>query len=255
MATGIDGGGDLVVFLHAGVCDRRMWDRQLADVGATNKAVAYDRRGFGETRAEYENFSAVADLMAVIHAVAGDEPATLVGCSQGGQIAIDMALHHPSSVRGLVLIAPSVSGAPIAVYPPDVEHVMAALKEAEKAGDLEQANTIKAHLWLDGPLQSGGRVSGQTRELFLDMNGIALRTPPTGMNLDVAPAFDRLGEITVPSLVISGNLDFPHIQERSRHIGATLPNGTWHELTGVAHLPSLECPADVSSLISEFIDR
>ncbi len=36
--------------------------------------------------------SAVADLMAVIDSVAGGAPAVLVGCSQGGRIALDAAL-------------------------------------------------------------------------------------------------------------------------------------------------------------------
>ena len=46
------GAGDPVVFLHAAVCDRRMWRAQMAVVGTTHQAIAYDRRGFGETRAE-----------------------------------------------------------------------------------------------------------------------------------------------------------------------------------------------------------
>lgn len=47
-----------------------MWHAQLDGIGADNRAIAYDRRGFGETRAEKESFSAVADLMAVIDATA-----------------------------------------------------------------------------------------------------------------------------------------------------------------------------------------
>jgi pimeloyl-ACP methyl ester carboxylesterase len=255
LAAEVVGSGDPVVFLHAGVCDRRMWRAQLDGVGAKHKAVAYDRRGFGETRAETEDFSAVVDLMAVIDATANSTPAILVGCSQGGQIALDAALRHPSRVRALVLISPSVTGAPAAIYPPEIQDLMAHLKKAQEAGDLDQANAIKAHLWLDGPLQPEGRITGQVRRLFLDMNAIALRSSPTGSNLDVAPAFHRLNEISAPSLVIWGDLDFPHIQERSRHIAATVSNGSGHDLTGAAHLPSLERPADITRLTSEFINR
>jgi pimeloyl-ACP methyl ester carboxylesterase len=68
------GSGDSVVFLHAAVCDRRMWWAQLDGVGATHKAIAYDRRSFGETRAETEDFSAVADLLAVIDDMANGKP-------------------------------------------------------------------------------------------------------------------------------------------------------------------------------------
>ncbi len=62
------GNGTPVVFLHSNVCDRRMWRPQLDSVGATHKAIAYDRRGFGKTCAEREDFSARADLVAVLDA-------------------------------------------------------------------------------------------------------------------------------------------------------------------------------------------
>ena len=94
-----------------------------------------------------------------------------------------------------------------------------------------------------------------TRRLFLDMNAIALRSPPIGSNLDVAPTFHRLGEISAPSLVLWGDLDFPHIQDRCHHIATTMLNGSGHMLTGMAHLPSLERPAEITGLLAAFIDR
>ncbi|MEH2587505.1 alpha/beta fold hydrolase [Bradyrhizobium sp. AZCC 1721] len=254
LAATVVGHGDPVVFLHAAVCDSRMWRAQLDALGASNKAIAYDRRGFGETRAEKEDFSAVADLLAVIDAVGNGAPTILVGCSQGGRVALDTALLHPSYVRALVLIAPAVSGAPEPIYPSEIEGLMAKLKDAERAGDLDRVNAIKAHLWLDGPLQPEERVTGEARRLFLDMNAIALRSPSAGSNLDVVPTFHRLREISAPSLVIWGDLDFPHIQERSRHIATTMLKGAGHMLTGTAHLPSLERPTEITGLVAEFID-
>ena len=179
----------------------------------------------------------------------------LAGCPFRHRLAlIDAALLHPSRVRALVLIAPAVSGAPEPIHPPDIAGLMARLKDAEQAGDLDRVNAIKAHHWLDGPLQPEGRVAGEARRLFLDMNAIALRSPPIGANLDVAPTFQRLGEISAPSLVLWGDLDFPHIQERCRHIATTMPNGSGHVLTGTAHLPSLEQPTEITDLVATFID-
>ena len=148
-----------------------------------------------------------------------------------------------------------MTGAPEAVYPPEAKGLMAQLKEAQEAGDLDQVIAIKARLWLDGPLEAAGRVMGEARRLFFDMNAIALRVPQTGSNLDAVPAFGRLGEISAPTLVIQGNLDFPHIQGRSRHIATTVLNGFCHELPGAAHLPSLERPADITGLLAAFINR
>jgi len=249
------GSGQPVIFLHASICDRRMWRAQLDRAGAAHKAIAYHRRGFGGSRAEPGAFSAVADLMAVIDALGDGRPAILVGCSEGGRIALDTALRHPSSVRALVLISPSVSGAPEAIYPADIKDLMAQLKQAQEGGDLDRVNAMKARLFLDGPLAPEGRVKGQARRLFLDMHADILRSPPAGPTLDAAPAFDRLGDISVPSLVICGDLEFPHIQERCRHMASTMPESSYHPLTGTAHLPSLDRPAEITGLLEKFLDR
>ena len=255
LAAEVVGHGDPVVFLHAGVCDRRMWLAQMPAVGARHKAIAYDRRGFGETRAEPEDFSSVEDLMTVIDRLGDGEPAILVAGSQGGAIALDAALRHPSAIRALLLIAPNVSGAPEAIYPPEVKPLMVEQKQAQDSGDLDRLNAIKARLLLDGPLAPEGRVTGAARRLFLDMNAIVLHAPPVGSNRDVAPAYPRLGEISVPSLVIWGDLEFPHIQDRSRQIATMMPNGSGHALPGTAHLPSLDQPAAITRLITAFIER
>jgi pimeloyl-ACP methyl ester carboxylesterase len=255
LATEVVGTGTPVVFLHANVCDRRMWRDQLAAIGTTYEAVAYDRRGFGETRAAPENFSALADLAAVLDATADDKPAILVGCSLGGRIALDAAIRHPSRVRALVLIAPNVTGAPEAIYPPNIERLLALSNDAEASGDLDRLNAIKARLWLDGPLAREGRVIGPARDLFLDMNGIALRFPPFGSEGDVLPLFHRLAEVAVPTLVVWGDLDFPHVQQRCRHVAATIPNAESYEMTGVAHLPSLERPGEMTALIAAFVAK
>lgn len=152
-----------------------------------------------------------------------------------------------------MLIAPSVSGAPEPVYPPPIEPLLTRLAAAEAARDWDRVSAIKVHLWLDGPLQREGRITGELRASFLQKNLAALRAPAAGANLDTAPAFPRLAEITAPSRIIWGGFDFPHIQERSRLIAATLPNGSGCAIAEAAHLPSLERPQEVTRLITDFL--
>ncbi len=256
LAAHVAGDGDPVVFLHAAICDHRMWRAQVDAVGgAGHRAIAYDRRGHGETRHEAEPHSPVADLLAVLDAVAPDRPAVLVGCSQGGRIALDAALRHPARVRGLVLIANSVSGAPDPVYPPAIQRLMAEVEAARASGDLERLNARLARLWLDGALASEDRVAGPLRALFLDMNRRILRAPATGPNLDIDTAYDRLDRIAARTHVIVGDLDFPHIQERCRHVAATVPGATLQVVRNAGHLPSMDQPDVVARALLDFLAR
>jgi pimeloyl-ACP methyl ester carboxylesterase len=255
LATYLTGQGQPVIFLHANVCDSRMWLDQMKAVSAGAAAIAYDRRGFGRTSAEKEDFSSVADLMAVTEAVTDGQRPILVGCSQGGKIALDTALRHPTRIRGLVLVAPSVGGAPEPVYPTGIKEMLSRQKAAEAAGDLDGVNAVKARLWLDGPLGFERRVVGPARQLFLDMNGLALRSSSAGSNLDTTHAFDRLHEVRSPTLVIWGDLDFPHIQDRCRQIAAKIPEAQAYEVAGAAHVPSLEQPAVITAAVISFVQR
>ena len=197
LAGEVRGSGPAVVFLHAGVADRRMWDGVVEHLAISHRTVAYDRRGFGETLSAEETFSSPCDLLAVLDAC-GSSRATLVGCSQGGKIALDFALAYPERVAALILIAPSVGGAPVPeTFPPQVEALLEELEATEESRDLERLNRLEARLWLDGVLGKEGRVQCQLRNLFLDMNGIALRAPQPGEETVPPPAWPRLGEVTV----------------------------------------------------------
>jgi pimeloyl-ACP methyl ester carboxylesterase len=258
LAVEVVGDGDPIVFLHAAVADKRMWRAQIESVGVNNKAIAYDRRGFGETLYGEEEFSSVTDLLAVIEALAGDKHPILVGCSQGGRIALDAALLHPSKIRGLVLIAPNIAGAPEEPNSFEIRRLLEQQKEVIEAGNVDDVNFIKARLWLDGPLAPEGRVGGEARQLLFDMNAIVLQSPPTGTDVDitsVSPAFHQLKEISMPSLIIWGDLDFPHIQDRCRLAASNMANGSSHELVGTGHLPSLDRPEEISRLIEDFSTR
>src|SRR3954447_3099922 len=151
------GAGPTIVLLHAGVCDRRCWRAVGARPGAAGRdVVAYDRRGFGDVPPAGRPFRHVDDLLAVLDAVAPDEPAWLVGSSMGGGVALDAALEGPERVAGLVLLAPAISGD---VEPSDEAYSAAtggladAIDAAWTAGALEECNRLEVRLWLDGPAE------------------------------------------------------------------------------------------------------
>ena len=247
------GEGKLLIFLHAGVADKRMWRYQIAELSDRYQTVAYDRRGFGATITTDEAFSHVEDLKEVLNQL-DSSSVSLIGCSQGGRIALDFALAYPQRVNMIVLISPAVSGAPAPeTVPTDIELRLKALDEAEEANDLDRVNAIEANLWLDGPTSPTGRVDDELRDLFLDMNSIALRMPELTKELEPPSAYERVSDLRLPALVIWGELDFPHIKERCRQLVDSMSAAAGREIIGTAHLPNLEQPDRINELLRDFL--
>lgn len=243
-----------VVFLHAGVADRRMWREQmqlLADAGY--HVISYDRRGHGETHSEDEPFNHLIDLEAVLDEL-DIRAAVLVGCSLGGGLAVDFALDNPERTVGLVLVGTSVTGWPEVDIEDEIQPLLDAMDAAAERGDKEELNELEAHAWLDGPTSRRGRVDGAVRDLFIDMNGIALAKPTLTDEDERDPAVDSLSIITAPTLLVVGDLDFPYIVERHNVLSEEIENSFAVVLEGTAHLPSLERPDLFNPLLLEFLE-
>lgn len=241
------------LLIHAGVTDSRSW-AQLEEALA-NRCVSYDARGYGETSYEPEEaWSPTRDALAVLDAH-GLDAAIAIGASMGGKAATGLALDHPERVLALVLIGAAFTGAPpLGELTSEIAALDAAGDEAQAEGDLDALNRIEAHLWLDGPASAEGRVGGATRELFLDMNGIALRAGDPGEADEGQDAWPRLEQIGVPTLVLVGELDLPHVVRNAREAAARIPGARLVELPGVAHLPHLEGDERTLREIADLVD-
>jgi pimeloyl-ACP methyl ester carboxylesterase len=252
--TGVDGGAD-VLLMHAGVNDRRSWHHVVERLSPRHRCVAFDMRGFGETTYEREDgWSPVTDALAVLDA-AGVEQAVVIACSMGGEPAMELALAHHARVAGLALIGAAIRGAPY----PDLDEgptaeLNARIEAAEAAGDVDEVGRLEAWMWLDGPSAEEGRVGGSARELFLDMNGRALRAEDPGEQAEISPAWPRLGEITAPTLVMIGRLDAEDVRAIDERAAGIIPRAQLSFLDGVAHLPHLEGDPATLDQIAAFVD-
>ncbi|PZP28048.1 MAG: alpha/beta hydrolase [Roseateles depolymerans] len=244
-----------LVCLHAGVTDSRLWDGVAAAAQGWRPLLRLDRRGFGQTRVvDARPHRLIDDLRSALDAVGLSQPLELLGCSQGGRVAIDFALAWPERVAGLTLVAPAVGGAPDEALDPASQVLADALEAAQAAGGLDEVNRLHAHLWLDGPAQAEGRVAGAARALFLAMNQTALQAPPAGELLLPPEAWPRLEALALPGRplrLLCGSLDLPLMLSRCRQIARRWPQASFAELQGVAHLPSLEAPARFNALLAE----
>ncbi len=247
--------GPTIVALHPGVGDSRIWQWCApAWAAAGSRAVAYDRRGFGETHHEPAAHDDLDDLRAVMAATHA-APAVIVGNSIGGGLAVDLALSSPDAVSALVLIAPSISGSDDHHWPTTPAEVAQdrLIAAAEAAGDLERVNELEVRYWLDGVDQPEGRAGAAARDLMIDMNGRALRAEPVGERRGAPPAWGRLGAIEVPVLVVVGALDLPAIRAQCRQITDAIATARLVTIADAAHCPSVDAPDEVNAVVLEFL--
>lgn len=242
----------VLVFLHAGVCDRRSWLGVFKSLEGRATLVSYDRRGHGGSPPSQEPFSHLDDLRRLLSRLELS-PAWLVGSSVGGGLAVQAALESPDLVTGLVLLAPAVFGAPDQALDEASQRLADLYYPAMDRRDLDEANRLSAWLWLDGPAQPEGRVGGSARQLLLDMNrvildneGAEMAEGTLGDDLDM---WSRVAGLSIPVTVSCGQLDLPHIIERSQALAERLAAGRYQALPGTAHLPYLEQPEIVADLV------
>jgi proline iminopeptidase len=64
---------------------------------------------------------------------------------------------------------------------------------------------------------------------------------------------DRLGEITVPTLVMAGRDDFVFPPEHQLELASRIPNARLHIVENAGHSPDSEQPAEVMAAVREFL--
>jgi len=241
-----------VVLIHAGIADSRMWDDLFAALRPAFTVTRYDLRGFGRTPPAPGLFAHHEDLAALLLHL-GIGRAALVGCSIGSRIALDFALSYPEWVARLVMISPTVSGFRYDGPPPPQA---AELDAADAAGDLARVNELEMQIWVDGPRRAPDQVSPAVRALAAQMNAVALANEGVGEEAPARPpATERLSELAVPLLVITGELDAAKTQATAEHLQAALPHARRAVVPAAAHLPGMEQPELVNRLVIDFLDE
>jgi pimeloyl-ACP methyl ester carboxylesterase len=242
------GEGPPVILVHGLAQDHRMWAEQQ-DALPDFQTIAYDVRGHGRTTAgEGEGTLAQlgGDLVALLERFG---PATVVGFSLGGTVALWAAAERPDLVTDVVAIATSsvVGGAAAEFFADRIalfgsrnrEAIEAALREdtaAQLAGaEVELDPVVRARLEAVG--DGAGYVNAA--RAMAAING--------------APLNGRLEAIEQPVKVLSGERDRFCPRRAAEIMLEHLPDGRFEELPGVGHLVTDEAPAEVSRVLGEWL--
>ena len=248
----VEGSGEPVVLIHAGVANLRMWDADVAALRDAYRVIRYDTRGYGRTETDAVEFSNRADIAALLDHL-GEESAHVVGFSRAGQIALDFALEYPDRVRSLVVGAGGIGG-----YESPDQAPAETFEAAEKlweAKDWAALSEWEAAYWADGPGQPADRVPAVRAKVhdWVLTNYLAEKEEGKPQVLG-PPAAGRLGELKVPLMVIIGTFDDPGTQGAMRHLAEAVPHARLEVFEGVAHMLNLEQPERFDALLREFLE-
>ena len=185
----------------------------------------------------------VSGLRAYVEAFLDAErvpPAIIVGNSLGGHVALDLALHAPERVRGLVLSGSS--GFFERSFTRGVPHRPSAEFVREKMTEVFHDPALVTPEWVEAIRDIVNRRSYVTR--VLQVSRSARR-----YNLE-----DRLGDIRCPTLLVWGMEDRITPRGVAIRFLEGLPSATLRLVPDCGHAPMLEHPERFARAVEEFLD-
>ena len=249
------GEGSPVVLLHEGIGDSRMWDPQWGSYAERFLVVRFDMRGFGQSPPVLGMFSLSGDLVELIEGL-GVGPVTLIGMSLGGSVAMETTIARPELVSRLVVVGPGLRGFEMN------DETKAGWEEEEAAlerGDDDEAVEINMRMWVDGPSRSPDQVDPGLRRKVAEMQRRVIDLWRESGEQDgnhqplVEDWGERLGEISVPTLILVGELDRPEMREIAERLEAEIPDARRETIAGTAHVPNMERPEEFDRLVLDFL--
>jgi len=269
----LEGGPTPVVVCHGGPGGAHDYVEPIAELSRSGRGcVLYDQVGCGRSThrpdapADFWTVQLFKDELADLTRHLGiDGRYAVVGQSWGGMLAMEHALDHPPGLRAIV-VADSPASIPLWVeeanrlrrdLPEDVQEALTRHEEAGTTDSPEYEHAVRVyydrHLCRIPWPECLERTFAQLAEdptVYHTMNGPSefhcigsLRT------WDIT---DRLHEISVPTLLLSGRYDeaTPHIVEQ---IHSRIPGSQWRLFERSSHTPHLEEPQAFLDAVESFL--
>ncbi|MFE5393230.1 alpha/beta fold hydrolase [Streptomyces sp. NPDC056568] len=228
-----EGTGDPLVLLHGGFCTNDTWGALRPDLAAAHRLFLPERRAHGHTP-DVEgplSYGAMADdTVDFLETVVG-EPAHLVGWSDGGVVALLVALARPDLVRKAVVIGANFRPATECFAEPAMLDAMTPDGE-----DLAFFRELYEAVTPDGA-DHWPVVAAKVVDMW--------RTQPT-----LSP--EDLARIEAPTLVVVGDDDLVTL-EHTIALYRAVPGSRLAVVPGASHVVPLEKPDAVRRLVLDHL--
>ena len=234
-----------VVALHGFTLHGAMFERlaALIDGGLT----APDLPGHGRTNVNPVTMATAVDSVADVISGLNQKP-VLLGYSQGGRIALHVALTYPDLIDGLVLVATSPGL-------DDRSRQLRAAADDGLASRIERIGTERfIEEWLANPIVATDHVAPEIRAadkaMRLENTAEGLAAALRGMGqAAVADSTSRLAGLPMPTAFVAGTGDRKYTEEATAMAEARGHRPDLIEDAG--HNLILEAPAEVAAVVNQ----
>lgn len=225
------------------------FDRQVSALSSSARVLAMDNRGTGAS--DKPGGSYLIDLMAAdaysVLKQSGALPATVVGTSMGGYIALTLALRHPHAVKSLVLTA-TTSGGPGSHGVPE-----ATLKRWAEAASLGAEGFARATMPLSFAPGWGEANPAEYDEVLKLRLGSPTPAAAWRSQFDACAEFLRAGlpdgRIDQPTTIVHGTADRVVPYENAAHLARRLPHASVRTMEGAGHLCWIERHEEFNDIV------
>ncbi|MGO3327494.1 alpha/beta fold hydrolase [Gordonia sp. (in: high G+C Gram-positive bacteria)] len=241
LAVQLRGHGPALLLLPGQANDHRWWDRTRNDFAADFTTVTFDYRGTGDSD-ESNSYSTplfAEDALAVMDSLA-IENFHVYGTSMGGRTAQWVTIFAPGRVKRLVLGCTTPGGAHAVERNDEVRRVLAGPDRDAALEEMMYTSAWRAAH--PGPYKTLGDagMSPRARHGHLAAS-------------DNHDAWDRLPEITAPSLILHGADDQFAPVVNAHLLADRIPDARIHVFDGARHGYFDECRDEASPLVTEFL--
>jgi pimeloyl-ACP methyl ester carboxylesterase len=256
-------GKPAILLLHGFAASTFSWREVMDPLSEFGTVIAFDRPAFGLTErplpGDWEGESpyspeSQADLTVGLIDALEIHRAVLVGHSAGGAIAILTALTYPARVDALVLVDAAVyrgGGTPPLLRPlmqtPQMRRLGPVLSRRITEWGIEFARSA----WYDPEKISPHVWEGYLQPLKAQNWDVGLWELTRASHSSHLP--ERLGELDLPALVITGEEDRIVPPGESARLAEELSGGTLVVIPACGHVPHEECPGRFLRAATEFL--